>query len=344
LPQHLKGISGGAIWTLSGFVLVACSGGGGGGTSSGLGGAGSGSSGDLPPAGRAFSLESAAFTGGDGADLVITTANADGNGGHDIIFGSTASQAINGGGGHDAIFGEGGSGDTIGGDAGNDLIVAGVFHTDELDAYRAEQTRFDLQIDFLSPPDDITAGAAIIFGGIGHDLIFVHLKPDPNHPNALHSIRGDTGGQPTADDGNDLIIAHSNSSITGGGGDDIFWLRPEEAGDVFTITDFGTENSDSEAVGDRFLIVVTDSVKTGLGDNPTFDAIRTAAGWGTPTQSNADTEITVSATIGEVEGTYTIRLQSFTATALEADDFLIMTQAETEAFIAAFDDTGANIL
>jgi hypothetical protein len=341
-PRHLKGISGGAIWTLSGFVLVACADTDGNGTSSGLGGAGSGTPGNgnsgtiLPPVGETFRLESAAFTGGDGADYVIAAANADGEGGNDIIFGSTVNQAIDGGGGNDALFGEGGA-DTIRGEDGNDLVVNGVFHTDELAAYRAEQTPFSLQIDFFNLPT-ITAGTPTIFGGIGHDLIFVHLKPDPNHPNAFTTINGDDIGLPTADDGDDLIIVHSRSFITGSGGDDIFWLRPSEAGDVFTITDFGTENTGQGAVGDRFLIVSEQ-------DFTTVGALYTAIGWDVDTDQNVDNDgnnddirITVTATIDGVDNReYTIALQNHN-TALTLDDFLIMTQAETEAFIAAFAD------
>jgi hypothetical protein len=324
------------IWTLSGFVLVACSGGGGGGgTSSGLGGAGSGSSGTiLPPPGRSFSLESTNFSGGDSADLVITTASGDGEGGHDIIFGGTADQTLEGGGGNDAIFGEGGS-DDIHGNAGHDLLVAGVFHTDELTAYRAEQTPFSLRIDFFNLPAITDAGGSSLAGGAGNDLIFVYANPSSDIPNVING--DETSATPSNTDGNDLIIAFSDSLIRGGGGDDIFWLRPEAAGDVFTITDF-------TAGDDRFLIV-SDETFTDVA------ALRAAIGWTVALNQDVDTDstnddiiITVTATIDGVDNRqYTINLQDYN-TALTLDDFLIMTEAETRDYIADFDDTGANIL
>jgi hypothetical protein len=287
----------------------------------------------LPPTGRAFSLESTAFTGGDSADLVIAAANADGEGGHDIIFGGAAVQTINGGGGNDALFGEGG-GDTIWGEDGHDLLVIGAFHTAELAAHRTEQTPFSLRIDFFSLPE-ITDGAASVIGGAGNDLIFVHSKIDANDPNAINNINGDDIGPPTADDGNDFIIAHSRSVISGSGGDDIFWLRPEAAGDVFTIQDFGTENSGQGAVGDRFLIVSDQ-------DFTTVDALYTAIGWDVDTDQNVDTDgtnddIRITVALRGGNPAHTINLQNYN-TALTLDDFLIMTQAETEAFIAAFAD------
>jgi Ca2+-binding RTX toxin-like protein len=311
------------IWTLSGFVLVACADtDGSGGTSSGLGGAGSGTpgsgnSGDLPPAGRTINLESADFTGSTGSD---------------IIFGGTASQNINGGTGNDAIFGEGGS-DTIRGEGGNDLIVAGVFHTDELNAYRTAQTRFDLQIDFFDLPP-ITDGQSTLDGGIGRDLIFAYTETTTNAP---HIINGDVAGQSSLVDDNDLIIAHSSSTITGGGRDDIFWLRPSEPGDVFTITDF--------TAGDDKFLIVSDQTFTDVA------ALLTAIGWSVATNQDVDSDstnddirITVTATIDGVDNRqYTIDLQNHN-TALTLDDFLIMTEAGTEAYIAAFDDNVADIL
>jgi Ca2+-binding RTX toxin-like protein len=348
-----KDISGGSIWTLSGFVLVACADTDRSGGTTSLGGSGSGIPGGgtpgsgnsgtiLPPVGETFRLESAAFTGGDSADFVIAAANANGEGGKDIIFGGTANQNINGGGGNDALFGEGGF-DTLKGEDGNDLIVDGVFYTDELAAYRAAQTPFSLQIDFFSLPTITDGIASILDGGTGNDLIFAYIKVDTNNPQAINTINGDVGAS-GPNGGDDLIITHSRSYIIGGGGDDIFWLRPEAAGDVFTIADFGSENSGQGAVGDRFLIVSDQ-------DFTTVDALLAEIGWVVATDRNVDTDntnddirITVTATIDGVDNRqYTIDLQNYN-TALTLDDFLIMTQAETEAFIAAFDDNGANIL
>jgi hypothetical protein len=87
------------------------------------------------------------------------------------------------------------------------------------------------------------------------------------------------------------------------------------------------------------LIVVADSVKAGLGDNPTLAAILTAAGWETPTQgSNNITEITASATIDGVGISYTINLRDTAANDLEADNFLVLTEDETRDYIADFAD------
>jgi Ca2+-binding RTX toxin-like protein len=385
LPQHFKGISGGAIWTLSGFVLAACADTDGSGGTVALSGSGaslgdpnsgsnpvdpvnpgSGNSGGsnpapanpgsgggnpvdppvnpvdppvnpnlpvdddkLPPTGRAFSLESSNFNGGTGVDLVIASAGANGQGGNDVIFGSTANQIFIGGADDDAIFGEGGS-DNISGGLGNDLLVAGVFHTDELNAYRMAQTRFDLQIDFFSLPE-ITDGRSTLNGDNGNDLIFAYAKATASSPHLITG--GASSGQTTGD--NDLIIAHSNSNISGGGGNDIFWLRPVEAGDRFTITDF--------TAGDRFLIV-TDANPT------TVSEILIAARWAATSAQDLDNDgqsddllINGVATLGDMANQQ-YRIYLLNTASLTTDDFLIMTEAETEAYIATFDAAGPDIL
>jgi hypothetical protein len=362
LPQHFKGISGGAIWTLSGFVLVACGGGGGG--AGGLSGGGS----SIPPqvitlAGATFIRESGdarAITATDDADLIIdytalvairagrgddwvfaSSGSNRGEDGDDVLFAVATNAILSGNAGNDALF----NSEDMRGNQGNDLVAFSGFFDSQVRAVRQavmegditetdSNTRFSFELPAINVFDlpAIEGGGLNLNGDAGNDLIFAYARSTSSDSNIL---RGDDSVA-SADDGNDLIIAHSHSSITGGGGDDTFWLRPDRAGDIFTIWDFGTENSGQGAVGDRFLIVVADSVKVGLGDNPTLDAILTAAGWGTPTQSNADTQITVTATIGEVEGTYMIHLRNYTLGDLEADDFLILTQSETRDYITGF--------
>jgi hypothetical protein len=97
---------------------------------------------------------------------------------------------------------------------------------------------------------------------------------------------------------------------------------------VFTINDF--------EAGDR-LLIVTDQ-------NPTDVAgILTAAGWvrsqyDNDSDGNADsTRLTGTTAIDGTTATYTIDLQGYTA-ALTADNFLIMSQAETTAYIENFLD------
>jgi hypothetical protein len=152
--------------------------------------------------------------------------------------------------------------------------------------------------------------------------------------NSPNIINGDVSTSvTTTGDGNDLIIAHSGSFIIGGGGDDIFWLRPEVAGDVFTIRDFGNENSGQGAVGDRFLIVSDQ-------DFTTVGALYTAIGWDVDTDQNVDTDgnnddIRITVALRGENPAHTIDLRNYN-TALTLDDFLVLTRTEAEAWIADF--------
>jgi hypothetical protein len=283
--------------------------------------------------------------GGD--DWIFTSGEGYGQGGDDIIISgmSTRDQSLWGGAGNDAVFGSNMPvlADGIRGHDGNDLLAYGNLFADELAALRKaveddtltqEAPPFIPKIDFFNLPD-IASGRVEIRGNAGDDLIFSYARTEADTP---HFIYGDELSDTSSDtDGNDFIIAHSNSRIVGGGGDDIFWLRPDQAGDVFTIIDFGTENSGQGAVGDRFLIVSDQ-------DFTTVGALYTAIGWVVATGQDTDGDdadddirITVTTTIGTAtDQEYTIDLQNYN-TALTLDDFLIMTEAETEAYIRDLD-------
>jgi hypothetical protein len=285
--------------------------------------------------------------GGGGDDWIFTSGQSHGQDGDDIIISgmSTRDQAFRGGTGNDAIFGSNtpALADTIRGSVGNDLLAYGNLYADELAALRTavedgtltrEAPPFIPKIDLFNLPD-IASGRGQLSGNAGDDLIFSYARAEADTP---HFIYGDElSDTPSDTDGNDLIIAHSHSRIVGGGGDDIFWLRPDQAGDVFTIIDFGTENSGQGAVGDRFLIVSDQ-------DFTTVGALYTAIGWVVATGQDTDGDdadddirITVTTTIGTAtDQEYTIDLQNYN-TALTLDDFLIMTEAETEAYIRDLD-------
>jgi hypothetical protein len=311
-------------------------------------------------------------SGGDGDDFIV---NADGDvrgdstfaavGDDIIIHTSDKPSRLRGDNGNDAIFSVGGSiglsnaMEFISGGTGNDIIVSGVaLFTAELAALKRDvdgdvitqsdtETRipFIPQIDVFNLPEPELHDGKTIRGGYGNDLIIAAARAPIVATEQMELFEISRNDVQDALGGDDFIIAFSNSDIYGGPGDDLLWLRPYEAGDVFIVSGFGDENVDAEdMIGDRFLIVLDETAKANLGDAPTVEAILAAAGWVVQTSQDIDNDgrdddirITVTTTIDNVPNQqYTIELENYN-TALTVDDFLILTEVETREYIRDFD-------
>ena len=282
--------------------------------------------------------------GGD--DLVFASGRVDGGPGQDIISGTRGNDDLNGGTGNDLLGGEGGD-DTIRGGAGDDYVISGSsVNSDEIIAdFRDEvplgstiertpvNSRRELEDTPLSDEDFvIMQGISMVYGDAGNDVVVSYTRASQSNPNRIF---GD-GGTPAADDGADIIWAVSNSEITGGGGDDIFYLEADQNNDLFRILDFDNGEDQFLIIADlplpnlqdvmnfydRFVVTQFDNDSNGTDDS-TRVAIR-----GTTLEG-----VTLSVTVELIDSTRD----------LERRDFLVMTEAEAIQLIADT-DAGPDVL
>jgi Ca2+-binding RTX toxin-like protein len=293
--------------------------------------------------------ESAAVDGGDGGDVFIasdttqtqsslTLSEFDGGAGDDIFFGTAGQQIFDGKAGSDIFF-TGGGADTIDGIDGNDLIVSSTVFNAEVERIKANNgadattttgstTTLEINIprfqnfeDFLSSTRVETEAQGTFNGGSGNDLIIVNSRALSTLPNQIDGGNGD-----------DFIISHSFAVINGDGssallsGADIFWLRPDQAGDRVRIDDL--DNTD------KFVVIVPSSVGDNLGDAAVMSAVMDA-GWVIPQAADADGNTVITVTYPGAEA-FTVSLNRIAPSALTADHFLLLTQAEAEAMLVQF--------
>ena len=354
------------LWTLSGMALVACGGGGGGG-SIGAGG--------RQTARPAITLNGESILGTPnsdsgpsidgtsrndfilnyegnndidargGDDLVFASGRVDGGPGQDVIFGTLGNDDLNGGTGNDLLAGEGGD-DTIRGGAGDDFVISGAIANDEFADIRRDvplrstiqripvNERIELDDDTPDSDEDtvITLGRSVVYGDAGDDFVFSYTRASRANPNRIF---GD-GDTPAADDGDDIIFATSNSDITGGRGDDIFFLEVDQNNDLFRILDFGNGE-------DQFVIPADQPL-------PSLQDVMNLYNRFDVTQFDNDSNGTDDSTRIEISGA-TLEGETFSGTVeligftrgLERDDFLVMTEAEAIQLIADA-DAGPDVL
>ena len=297
----------------------------------------------------------------DGDDLVFASGEVDGGPGQDVIFGTLGDGDLNGGTGNDLLGGEGGD-DTIRGGAGDDYVVSGAFASDEFADLRHDagslggisslRISLDDSLELEPPPvsdEDrvITLGTSMLYGDAGDDVVLSYTRASQDNPNRIF---GD-GDTPAADDGDDIILATSNSEITGGGGDDIFYLEADQNNDLFRILDFGNGEDQFLIIADRPL----PSLQDVMNFYDSFDVFPVTA----PVEFDETApfepfdphrESDIIGTRLEISGTtlagvplsVTVELIGFTR-GLERDDFLVMTEAEAIQLIADT-DAGPDVL
>ena len=163
-----------------------------------------------------------AYMGTNGADILIGSNKADvicGLGGNDIIFGMGGNDLICGGAGHDELFGQRGR-DTIYGGLGDDEIYGGK----QNDKIYGEEGNDEL------------------YGGKGKDQIY-------------GGYAGMSGGSPTSDDPDQVVIKKESDELYGGQGSDylegdggdatILVVDPEK-----DVIDGGSQNDECHEDGD----------------------------------------------------------------------------------------------
>ena len=204
--------------------------------------------------------------GGGGIDIINGDNGPDqisGGGGHDEVFGGKGADKISGGKGNDWLFG-GDGGDTIIGDQGvdtlhgengNDLLNGGSGR-DVLFGGADDDTLYGgsgKDVLYGEAGDDILEdglGKNMLDGGSGDDWLIGTLRSDLEDDLAAMAQHTDAdtlvGG-----DGNDILVGDNGDSMTGGAGDDDFWVNQmstlgeatEQVFDAVVIEDFDLAES-----------------------------------------------------------------------------------------------------
>ncbi|MHA6324266.1 Hint domain-containing protein [Roseivivax sp. CAU 1753] len=180
------------------------------------------------------------FEGGAGADSISAGGGddtLDGGDGSDTLDGGAGNDSVSGGAGNDTLFGgdgsdtlDGGAGnDSLSGDAGNDSLFGGT-GDDTLRGGDGADT-----LDGGADEDSLSGGAGddSLFGGGGADTL----------------DGGDGADSLSGGDGDDVLYGGDGDTVTGGAGDDTFYIDPDAL-----ITPNGTitfeGGEDGETTGD----------------------------------------------------------------------------------------------
>jgi Ca2+-binding RTX toxin-like protein len=219
--------------------------------------------------------EAAAVTGGAvvdlgaGADTLVAgdaALHAFGGAGDDDMTAGDGGGALYGGAGDDALTGDSGAGgtDLLHGGAGDDTLIGGDGgeYLDGGEHAEAPGATGDDQIAGGGGDDTIRGGwgADSLSGGAGHDVID-HRGADEIRiiEEEWHHDWHTDGAVDTLDGGagDDSLSFGSGDLVTGGAGEDLFWLYPEGAGaEPAVITDF--------APGEDFLRITVGTEMQGL--------------------------------------------------------------------------------
>lgn len=207
------------------------------------------------------------FTGTDNAER-ITGNDLDnilrGGAGDDVVSGNAGADAIDGGTGADTLYGGSGN-DTVSGDAGDDLVFLGAGADQYTPGDTAAEQR-DIGDDTVNGGvgDDVIVdllGANTLTGSGGDDILSAidALRDDGTRGPATEIGTPDVlrGGA-----GSDDLIGDNGDEMTGGAGNDNFYIAVDEAApqEVVTLTDFNVAE-DSFAVL-RFIETEADPVIT----------------------------------------------------------------------------------
>jgi len=268
----------------------------------------------------------------------------------DIILGTSRDEQIFGEADADLIIGQGGS-DRLDGGPGDDVVFGGLAVDVSSIMYQISQATF-IQSEDIQPDNPIVnvldskmslsenyrdmtlanpprAGQTLAIGGQGNDLVIAHTSP-PGGDRAINQLFGDEfTTHPRG--GDDILIGSPYVDVmTGGRGDDIFFVL--RGGQTDIITDFGLGN-------DR-LGLVTDSAVRDLEDIAnlfaSFDVALVAG-------DSPYTEIQVSIynpfqAQNEIVG---LVLENYTHP-LVFEDFQIFTQAEFDGILRDAETTILN--